>query len=443
MLEMNRADRMKLLWTTPYIPWPTTAAGKAGGAGAITRYETIRRMAERGHKITLLALARDPVDDATRRHMETFLHRFYAMDRRPRSAPTTLVRAALSVNRPAIATVNGCNIKYKKQFKSLLNEGHFDLVQVEHSYACEPFIKALEHRHTPFVLTEHNVESRLIHAQYRRFGKLLQPLARLDAMRARLWEQRVLRAASCVIAYSEDDSAAFRKAGAAHTAIIPNGIDVTAAANTQPNSASRSVCFLGNFQYSANVDAVEWLCDTIMPLVWSRNPDVKLSLYGYGLDAAWRQRWDDTRITFVGHVERVGTAHGANALFVAPLRFGGGSKLKVLEALASGMPLVATSEGLTGLAAQDGVNVLRSDSAEGLAYNIVRLIDDPQLAHRLGAGARALAKQYDWESVVTKVETVYRDCIARETGGGRTDFASHNASPHDIGRSIIHDEVDH
>ncbi|MDU5674434.1 MAG: glycosyltransferase, partial [Pseudomonas aeruginosa] len=109
------------------------------------------------------------------------------------------------------------------------------------------------------------------------------------------------------------------------------------------------VLFLGNYEYAPNVDAVEWMLDEILPRVWAHCPEARMSVCGYALPAEWAQRWSDPRIEWQGFVPDLLQLQSSSSVFLAALRHGGGSKLKVLEALAAGLPLASTAQGVSGL----------------------------------------------------------------------------------------------
>jgi hypothetical protein len=170
-----------------------------------------------------------------------------------------------------------------------------------------------------------------------------------------------------VVAITGADAAAFRAIGAREVVVVPNGIDTGALAGVAPDPAARRLFFLGNYDYPPNRDAVRWLCEEIMPRIWAAAPDVTLLLHGHAMPAAWRQRWPDERIDFAGYAPDLARAHGSSSAFVAPLRSGGGSKLKVLEAMAASLPVIGTREAMSGLAAVPGQDWMEAETAAEIA----------------------------------------------------------------------------
>jgi glycosyltransferase involved in cell wall biosynthesis len=139
----------------------------------------------------------------------------------------------------------------------------------------------------------------------------------------------------------------------------------------------------------------------------------------------WRARWPDPRLEFAGFAGSIAQVHAASTVFVAPLRAGGGSKLKVLEAMASGMPVVSTQQGLTGLNVLDGVHALHGETATELAAALVCCLREPVMATALGERARQLvAREHDWNAIGDELERIYRTYLCTAVGappgwGGR------------------------
>ena len=404
---------LRALWTLPYVPWPATTGGKQRQIGLL------RQMARRGHAITLLCLAKDMPEQRACAELAAEVNRLIVLPWRRRTDPRTLARAAFSLNRPAIAAINGCNTAFEAAFDELLTQ-HFDIVQVEQSYAFEPLSRPLEQRRIPFVLTEHNVESDVIMAQYRRLPWALRGLGALDEWRCRAWERAVIRRAACVVAVAPGDEPRFAAMGARETALVVNAIDTAAFAKVAPNPASATALFLGNYEYSPNTDAVEWLCGEIMPIAWRSEPGLRLAVWGHALPGAWRARWPDPRITFGGYAESLPALHATAAMFVAPLRFGGGSKLTVMEAMASSLPVVATPEAVSGLALAEGEGYVGGGDARAIAAGMVRCLREPHWAAGLGRWARAyVQRRHDWAIAAAELERVWQRVLARAmpTGG--------------------------
>lgn len=390
----------RLLWVMPYLPWPTTSGGK------LRQYHLLRCLAARGHRITLLVQSRQPLDAQVQARLEPLLEELIVLPRRPLRSATTLWHA-LASPLPLLATVNGHAPALEARLSQLLQQP-WDAVQVEHSYAFEPCRVPLRWRAAPLVVTEHNVESTLATATWARLPWLLRLLAGHDRRRYQRWEREVLGQADAVVAMTQADAAVFAQLTAAPVSVVVNGSDTAAFAAVQPALAAGRLLFVGNFEYAPNQDAVQWLLEAVMPLVWEQAGQLQLAICGHALPADWPRRWRDRRIDWVGYVPDLCAEQARASAFVAPLRDGGGSKLKVIEALAAGLPLVATPQAVSGLAVRTGEHCLLAADAPGLAAAIVRLAGDPALAAGLAQAGRAYVRAaHDWEHAADQLEAVY------------------------------------
>jgi glycosyltransferase involved in cell wall biosynthesis len=396
---------LRLLWTLPYLPWPITSGGKA------RQYHLIRQLAARGHRLTLLVQSKTPVDAAVHAALAPLVEALIVLPRRSLKHPYTLWNAAASPL-PLLASVNGYAPALTTRFRQLLDEGGWDVVQIEHSYGAEPFLAELRRRQQPFILTEHNVESELGSATYGKWPHALRFLAFYDQHRARWWERRLLGRASAIVAVTESDAATLGRLSGRPTHVVSNGVDAAAFADVTPDVASRTVLFVGNYEYAPNVDAVEWALAEIWPRVWQRAPDVRWRVCGHGLPESWRRRYPDPRLLWQGYVPDLRSVQAESAAFLAPLRFGGGSKLKVLEAMAAGLPLISTPEGLSGLSVSDRVEVRVGANPAALADAIVQTVSEPDAARRLGeAGRKYVSERFDWSRAAQQLEAVYAEMI--------------------------------
>ncbi len=393
---------MRILWTIPYLPWPTTSGGK------VRQYHLLRTLAARGHRITLLVQSKTPLTPEVEAHLSPLLERLVFVPRRPLKHPVTLC-AAMFGSQPLLASVNGLSPELESKFDALLDE-KWDVIHIEHTYSFQPFMAILKRRGLPFMITEHNVESRLSGATYNKLPPWLKPLAHYDRWRYQRWERRVLGSARCVIAVTDDDARALEEISGRPTRVVVNGVDVSAFAEVIPDLPSRRVLFIGNYEYAPNVDAVEWAVRDIFPRVWETLPDIRFTVCGFALPERWRTAYPDKRIEWRGYVERLTTVQNESALFLAPLRDGGGSKLKVLEALAAGLPLVSTAQGVSGLALEAGRHYLPGETAEDLARQIIFGLEHPAQCQAIGMAARkAVAGAYDWQMAAAQLEAIYHE----------------------------------
>lgn len=395
---------LKILWTLPYLPWPTTSGGK------VRQYHLLRTMAERGHKITLLVQSKELLSEVARVQLESIVDTLIVLPRRSLKHPFSLLAAAFAPY-PLLAGVNGLAPALENKFKQLLAQS-WDIIQIEHSYALQPYLRLLQRSEQAFVLTEHNVESSLGVATYQHLPKWIWPFVVYDQWRYRRWEKRALKAPTRVVAVTENDARELELISGRPVDVVINGVDTRNFAGIHPDVSSQRILFVGNFEYPPNRDAVEWCSEDIMPRVWQALPQARFSVCGYALPDKWHVRWSDPRIEWLGFVADLTIEQQRSAVFLAALREGGGSKLKVLEALAAGLPLVSTPQGVSGLNVEAGVDYLAGDSSEELAAALIKCLNQVKLAQEMGeAGRRYVSKGHDWQVAASQLESVYGKLI--------------------------------
>jgi glycosyltransferase involved in cell wall biosynthesis len=248
-------------------------------------------------------------------------------------------------------------------------------------------------RRRPVIYNAHNLESAFRHD--------LDASAGLGSPRAlRAFERGVLARAAESWMVSEADAAAARElCPQARLRIVPNVVDVAAIAPVTPAGAARRALFVGNFSYEPNRRGLDFLLAEVMPRVWAELPDARLRLVGAGLEEPPSA---DPRVEALGFVEHLADAYADVSCAVVPLLQGGGTPLKFVEALAYGLPIVATPRAAAGLAVRDGEHCLLADGGEAFAAALVRVLRDG--APDLGQRGRALAaERYSIEALTALV----------------------------------------
>jgi len=266
----------------------------------------------------------------------------------------------------------------------------------------------------PVVYCAENVESELV--------RRLAPLAltrisgarfRLDAWKFRSFEASLVRKASLVTTVSERDAAQLRRlVPNARIEVLPSGADVRGVAFVDHSENRRDVViFLGTLGYLPNRDAVIWLVDRILPLVRSRRPEVTARLVGSSPPAVFEALRTDG-VELVGLVPDVQPELASADLFVAPLRAGAGTRLKLLEAFAAGIPVVATSMAAEGIDAVDGKHLAIADDERAFANAIIELLTNPAERSRISLAARRLVEaRYDWSAIGGRFESLVREVV--------------------------------
>lgn len=392
---------MKVLWLSQYPPWPYNNGGR------IRLSHLLRPFLARDDAVDLwivgaggdVSLDRGGLAD----HHNLTVRLF------PKGGRNTLDRAVeLLSARPAAAT------RLLDQdvlvALSVIEPRSYDVAIIEQSF-LGVYSDLLEKLGVPTVLDAQNIESALL-AQ-------LAPLQpswprrasyKLESVKGRRFERRLFRRVSLVAAASEVDADKIRLlSGQASVSVHPNGVDTTYHHWHDHSSPSGlNLLMTGTLSYAPNADAAAWFDDEIMPMVRADLPSAVLRIVGRSPSEQLRRRSDVRRgVIVVGEVDDVRPYMQSADVFIAPLRAGGGTRLKVLEALAAGLPVVATSIAIEGLGVAEAGLVRIGNSTQEIVAQVKSVIADEGYRRTVGReGRRFVEQKYDWGGIGSNFRTV-------------------------------------
>ncbi len=192
--------------------------------------------------------------------------------------------------------------------------------------------------------------------------------------------------------------------------VVPNGVDASVCATYGYRPEPDTLIYPGALSYSANFDAVNYFLGQIWSLIRARHPQARFRITGRTTAEQRAALPNGPGIEYTGYVDDIREVIARHAVEVAPIREGGGTRLKILEALALGVPVVSTSKGAEGLAFIDGKHLLLADTPMDFARATSRLLNNPPLARWLGeAGQKAVAAHYDWRVIVPRLNDVLEE----------------------------------
>jgi polysaccharide biosynthesis protein PslH len=362
---------MKTLVVTNETPLPPNSGGRA-------RALNLTRQLARAFDVEVIALGRPEAPNGESFPITHVPHRMS----RARALATSL-------RRPYLA-----GLLSSRAMADYVSRGRWRTVQAESPWMVSCGVKA----GAPLVLDAYDVET-----------EVLRTLARTESRRAHrarwAWEARktehyermALAAADAVCAASDADAATFERWGARRCVVVPNGVNAASVDHRLPVPEPR-LLYLGYFGYRPNAEAARELVREVLPRVRAEVADASVRLVGRGSERLGRL--DQSGVAVVGGVDDVVEhLHGARVL-VLPLRAGSGTRLKVVEAMAAGLPVVSTPFGILGLDVEDGEEVLLGESPADLAAQTLRVLRDDDLARSLSRAGRALVeRRYDWSIV--------------------------------------------
>jgi sugar transferase (PEP-CTERM/EpsH1 system associated) len=329
---------------------------------------------------------------------------------RARSAATALLRRR---------SLNGGLVLSKAMAARLeerLSRGDVDVVQCEYT----SMVDYRTDGRVPWVLDAQNVEfrinARLAVTASGPTAPLYRMYGRREAHHRRAEEVRQWRRADHVVAVSDTDRGVMTElVPEAEITVVPNCIDPHRfAPSPRPHEERRGAVFVGKMDYRPNVDAMVWFVDGVLPLVRSVVPDFELTIVGRDPVPRVQALGRRPGVRIVGRVRETLPYLHAAALEVVPLRAGSGSRLKVLEALATGTPVITTELGVEGLTVDPGRHVVVAEHPIEMADAIVDLMADPARRQRLADdGRRLVEERYAWPDAVRRLAEVHEQVVAK------------------------------
>ncbi|MCU1304267.1 MAG: hypothetical protein JWQ87_4551 [Candidatus Sulfotelmatobacter sp.] len=406
---------MKILWVKAGKILPVDTGGK------IRSFNILRHLA-REHEIVFLSYysgAQDPIYEAEIKQQFPGAHPLHING--PNGSLAQSFDYVFRLPSPApYAVKKFSHHKIRTAVKHWLSAGTLDVAVCDFLSASLNFPS---HSPIPTVLFQHNVETML----WRRMATTeTNPLRKLsygiEARKMERYEARSLQRFQHIIAVSENDREIMVKLSPhCPITVVPTGVD-TEQYKVEPSAPGIPplVVFTGSMDWEPNIDAMEYFCNEIWPLVLADYPDARFQIVGRNPNARVR-RLASASVDVTGTVPSVINHLRSATVVIVPLRAGGGTRLKIFEAMALGKAIVSTSIGAEGLDVTNGRDLLIADDARLFADSIIRLLRDPELRRSYEQAAAARAARYDWSQIARRFADVLREAAANFRDGQRPE----------------------
>jgi glycosyltransferase involved in cell wall biosynthesis len=304
---------------------------------------------------------------------------------------------------------------FQRQFDELLNKDSWDLIQCEWT----PYARFITHTpKVPVLMATHNVESQIWARRAKHAGNpFAKAFFRSQEWKMRRFEQRALLRASAATVVTSLELSTLRNWGVTNINLVPNGVNLESCGPTPEAEAEDELLFLASLDWYPNLDALGYFVENILPTVRARRRSVKLRIVGRKPAKSVIEQYSCLPgIDFVGEVKEVRSYVGRATVIIVPLRIGGGSRIKILEALAAGKAVISTTIGAEGLDVISGEHLLIADSPAEFAGGVEELLASTQLRRRLGDNGRKLVTdRYGWDQIANQLESVWYDVSERQT----------------------------
>ncbi len=389
---------MKILMLTPYLPFPLHSGGQ------IRSYNLLKNLSKK-HEVTLFSFIRSADEKKYIPELQKYCHTVKVFKRRQAWDPRNIILSGLTPY-PFLVSIY-LSSSVKKAVLKELNSHNYDLIHAETFYVMPNLPSSVS---LPTLLVEQTIE----YLVYQRFVEnfkpaLLRPLLYFDVYKIKFWEKYYWQKATRLVAMSVSDKNMMSKS-VKHKKVdvVANGVDVNHFNQVKPNKPKDpTILFVGNFKWLPNKDAAKFLVTKIWPIIKKKLPKAKLWIVGRNPTSDILKLAKRGSIRITGDIDDIRTAFQKSHVLLAPIRNGRGTKYKVLEAMASQVPVVTTKLGIEGIEANNSVIV--TESADNLAKLTIKVLTNPNLASSMATKAKKIVYQhYDWLSISGRLDQIYQ-----------------------------------
>ncbi len=419
--------KKRILFLTPQVPSPTRQ-------GAAIRNWNLMTQLAKTYDLDLLTFSDPREGEEYRRapHADSVPWQQIARIAPPHRSLARRLRVLLTSRRPDMAD-RLWSPALLQQLAKLLSSERYDIIQAE-GIELARYVQLISRHRLPdynplLVFDEHNAEwvlqRRAAATDLRRPRRLLAGIySTIQQGRLRRFEAATMQIADLTLCVSAVDAAALQPlAPRCPLVIAPNGVDLGyySTAGLPRERPRFDLIFSGTLDYRPNIDAAHWLVEEIWPRLQQiqgrqHERPLRLALMGRNPPQEITRMVRHTGVTVTGSVADDRPYFAGATVYALPMRYGGGSRLKLLNALAMGCAVVSTSAGAEGVEVRHNEHLLIADDPDDFAASISQLLNDPGLRQRLGtAGQQFMQEQYDWAGIVARIVAAYEATLAHRT----------------------------
>jgi glycosyltransferase involved in cell wall biosynthesis len=391
---------MKILWICPSFLHPTNRGGQIRTLG------TLRELHKR-HEIHFAALNDPRNSEGQQRSSEYSSSHFSVEHTVPDRGSSRIIPQIVSsiVNATPIAVSRYSSSRLKQVLDALIAVEHYDSIVCDFLMST-PNLRDLGQS----VLFQHNVETTIWQRHVEQNRSILKKLYfQIQARKMEAYERRICQTVKHVIAVSDIDAARMKRMfGIESVTSVPTGVDVEYFAPHSGAPQISDIVFCGSMDWLPNVDAVLLFLSEVLPLIRDRFPGITFTIAGRLPDAkVLKAAQGLTGVYVTGKVEDIRPYLWGAKISIVPMRIGGGTRLKIYECMAAGVPVISTTVGAEGLRYTDGEDIVLADDPGDFAAACVRLLSDDAARHTIALNALKRAqKEFSWETVSREFEAI-------------------------------------
>lgn len=396
---------MKILMLTPYLPYPPSSGGQ------VRSYNLIKNLAKK-HKITLFSLIKNEAEKKFVGELEKYCEKVRVFNRPAK--PWTfgnILKTGFSLY--PFLVVRNMSLEEKAAVAEELNREKYDLIHAETFYVM-PHIPETK---TPILLVDQTIEFQVYqHFVQKNKVFFLKPLLYLDVLKIKYWELKFWKKANKVVAVSEaDKQKMLNLVSDLNVGVVPNGAgeDLLAVWKLRKKEKTSIILFQANFSWLQNVEAANNLVKKIFPNILKKVPSARCWVVGQGAREKLKNlSSSNVEVKDLSNDDTSGviSAYQKATIFAAPLEGPGGTRLKILGAMAAGVPVVSTTVGIEGIDAKNNQEVLIADDWGQMADKVILLIEKEIISEKITKAARNLIeKKYNYQGIAEILDKFYRE----------------------------------
>lgn len=394
---MPTDNAMHILFLSRWFPYPPDN-------GARIRILNLLRLLAVEHTVDLVSFVSEPVHESSLAALRTICRRVEMFAYRP-FRPNSIRTAVGFFSRRPRSVIDTYSAEMAAAVQRLHEQQAYDVV-IASEFDMAPYAQILPET---VVKIWEDIELAVIYENYNRQSQPLQRLRHgLTWWKTASYTKKTLHSFHACSVVTEEESRIIKplRPAGCPIAVVPNGVDVAAYAADFGPPTPDTLVYPGALTYHANLNAMIYFIGEILPRIQAERPNVTLTITGRTDGVALQRLPQNDGVFFTGYLEDIRPTVAQSWCCIVPLRVGGGSRLKILESLALGTPVVSTSKGAEGLSLTPGADLLMGDSAGDFAAATLRLLGDASLRASLSRqGRETVTAQYDWQGIGQKLRS--------------------------------------
>lgn len=388
----------------PRLPYPLDTGGR------IDAFYILKSLADQGVDISVLTLSENGDDAAGAGSIRPYCQRIEIV-KQP-LLPKKLRYILNPVRRRPVNITKYQSLFLRKKLSRMLAEEKYDIAHFDRINVSQ-YVSFIDE--IPCVLRLQNIDSQIFERYYQKETSPLKKwYIKHQCDKLALYEDKFYpQFDRCLVISETDGETLVSRSPSSKVSVITSGVNIEYLTAVKPEPEPASLLFLGSMDWLPNIEGSIYFCDEVLPIIQKDVPDVKLYIVGTNPDPKVRALGDRPGITVTGAVPDVRPYLAKATAMVAPIRIGSGLRIKLLEAMAFGLPTVTTTIGCEGIPVESGRQLFIADEPDKFAADCLNLIREAEVRERMIVeGRKLMYEKYNWNEIAKKIISIYEEIIA-------------------------------